>query len=101
MTKPTFVATFKDGTTIRMTTHCPNGKLDLGRGVRLARAAYVVRRKAKARKAEQNRFLMNGLPEPPAIKAGSFVERGDDGADVVLREYTAEEILAATTEAAQ
>jgi hypothetical protein len=40
---PTFEAHFADGTVTRTTTHCPNGKLDLGRGVRPARIAYCSR----------------------------------------------------------
>lgn len=95
MSGPTFVATFIDGVITRMTTHCPNGKLDLGRGVRLARAAYRVRKRARARRAASE---PGPPPEPPALEAGCFVTRGDDGADVVLKSYTAEELLAAVTE---
>jgi hypothetical protein len=91
---PTFEACFIDGTTTRMTTHCPNGKLDLGRAVRLARAAWGTRKKARARKAERNRILMNGLPEPPPIATGRFVERNADGADTVLKTYTTDELNA-------
>jgi hypothetical protein len=40
---PTCVVQFADGTITRMTTHCPNGKLDFGRGERLAIAAYESR----------------------------------------------------------
>jgi hypothetical protein len=42
---------------------------------------------------------MCGLPEPPAIKAGRFVERGDDGADRVLKTYTRDELNAVLAEA--
>jgi hypothetical protein len=75
---PTFEARFADGTITRMTTHCENGKLDLGRGVRLARVAY------RGRKGK----------EPPPIEAGRFVERNDDGADTVLKTYTRDELNA-------
>lgn len=91
---PTFVTTFSDGIVIRLTTYCKNGRFDLERGVRLARAAYVVRRKAKARKAERNRILMNGPPEPPAIKVASFVDRDGNGADTVLKTYARDELNA-------
>jgi hypothetical protein len=39
---PTFVATFDDGEVTRMTVHqgLDNGRLDVGRGVRLAQWAY-------------------------------------------------------------
>jgi len=48
-TSPTFVATFADGEVTRMTTFQPAGKtLNLGRGVRLARAAYDSRMKKKS-----------------------------------------------------
>jgi hypothetical protein len=42
---PTFVATFADGKVTRMTTFQKTKALDLGRGVRLARAAYESRMK--------------------------------------------------------
>ena len=55
MSSPTFVAVFVDGTTTRMTTNCAGDgavfdrtakmKLDLGRGIRLAQAAYESRKK--------------------------------------------------------
>ena len=94
----TFMATFADGVVTRMTTHCPNGRLDLGRGVRLARAAWGARKKARARKAERNCIIMNGLPQPPAIEAGCFVEADGNGADVVLKTYTPQELAAVTAE---
>ena len=75
---PTFVATFADGTITRMTTNCPEGKLDLGRGVRLSSAASESRRKQP----------------PPAFTAGHFETppNGDGCAAVVLRVYTADEL---------
>jgi hypothetical protein len=39
---PVFVATFADGQTVRMSTHCPNG-LDWERGRKLAQAAWQTR----------------------------------------------------------
>ena len=44
-TSPTFVAVFEDGEVTRMTTFQKTKALDLGRGVRLARAAYESRTK--------------------------------------------------------
>jgi hypothetical protein len=73
---PTFVATFADGTITRMTTNCPKGKLDLGLGVRLSRAAYESRR------------------SPPAFTAGHFEtpSNGDGCAAVMLRACTADKL---------
>jgi hypothetical protein len=51
---PTFVATFADGTITRITTNRPEGKPEVGLGVRLSRAAYESRR------------------SPPAFTAGHF-----------------------------
>jgi hypothetical protein len=67
----TFVALFSDGVVTRMTTHCENGKLSLGRGLALSVAAY----ESRAGKT------------PPAIVAAKFVEPGYD--DTVLKEYDA------------
>jgi hypothetical protein len=72
---PTFSATFADGTAVRMTTHCPSG-LDLGRGARLAVAAYQSRRKC----------------DPPAMISAQF-EVPSSG--VVLRAYVAAELVGA------
>ena len=44
-TSPAFVAIFTDGEVTRMTTFQKTKALDLGRGVRLARAAYESRAK--------------------------------------------------------
>ena len=44
-TSPTFVAVFEDGEVTRMTTFQETKGLDLGRGARLARAAYASRTK--------------------------------------------------------
>jgi len=78
MSSPTFVATFADGTITRMTTHCPDGQLDLGLGARLSRAAYESRKKQK----------------PPAMTGGHFEmpQNGDGRAVVVLRLCTASEL---------
>jgi hypothetical protein len=69
---PTFVATFADDVTTRMTTFCESdNKLDVARGVRLARHAYRQR---------------TGQ-EPPALVRARF-ERGDR----VLQTYNAIEL---------
>jgi hypothetical protein len=85
MSSPTFVATFADGTVTRMTTHCADGRLDLGRGVRLSQAAYESRRKQ----------------QPPAMTAGHFETppNGDGRAAVVLRTYSPDELAAVTGDA--
>lgn len=43
---PTFVASFADGETVRMSTFTSLQKLDLDRGVRLAQAAWRTRKRA-------------------------------------------------------
>jgi hypothetical protein len=93
---PTFEARFADGTVTRMTTHCPDGKLDLGRGVRLARIAYHSRKvKGPTTARARAKLIINGPPaEPAAIEVGRFVERNDDGADTVLTTYTRDELNA-------
>jgi hypothetical protein len=53
---PTFVAHFADGEVTRMTVYCEPGKLDVGRGARLAQHAY---------RSRMGR-------EPPAIIAANF-----------------------------
>lgn len=80
MPGPTFVATFTDGEITRMTTHCPDGKLDPGRGVRLSRAAYQSRMKK----------------EPPAMAAGRFEMPPDfdSRAAVTLATYNPAELAA-------
>ena len=60
MRSPTFVARFADGETTRMTTHTSLAKLDVGRGVRLARHAYRSRMKK----------------EPPVIVEAHFESDG-------------------------
>jgi hypothetical protein len=47
MVGPTFHAVWPDGTVTRMTTHCDDQKLDVGRGVRLSWAAYQSRTKGR------------------------------------------------------
>jgi hypothetical protein len=69
---PTFVARFENGDSVvitRMSVHTPSGKLNLARGVRLARAAYESRMK-KA---------------PPAIVAAHYESDGK-----VIETYTRE-----------
>jgi|KBSSwiStaDraftv2_1062776.scaffolds.fasta_scaffold1693655_1 hypothetical protein len=79
-TSPTFVALFNDGVVTRMTTHCEDGKLNLGRGLALSVAAYDSR---------------TGKPPPPII-AAKFVEPGYT--DTVLKEYDATALGDASTE---
>jgi hypothetical protein len=69
---PTFQCTFVDNVTTRMTVFCKDGKLDLARGITLARAAY----ESRAGKS------------PPAFEAAHF--ENDEG--VVLQTYTAAEL---------
>ena len=78
MSSPIFVPTFADGTTTRKTTHRADGKLDLGRGIRLSQAAYKSRKKQP----------------PPALIKGHFEKppNGDGGAAVIRRTYTASEL---------
>jgi hypothetical protein len=69
---PTFVAHFENGHSVvitRMSVHTPGGKLNMARGVRLARAAYESRMK-KA---------------PPAIVAAHYENNGE-----VIETYTRE-----------
>jgi hypothetical protein len=65
---PTFVCRFSDGIVTRITTHCTPNKLDLQRGIVLARIAYRSRTKGD---------------DPPPIAKAHF--QTPDGA--VLREY--------------
>ena len=74
-TSPTFAAVFADGVSVRMTTHCPNG-LDLGRGTRLAVAAYQTRRKQ----------------DPPAMISAQFEV---PATGEVLKTYAASELIGA------
>ena len=67
----TFVATFLDGQVARMNVFTSLKKLDMARGVRLARAAYESRMKQA----------------PPAIIEAHF-ERNDE----VLEHYTREQL---------
>jgi hypothetical protein len=70
---PTFVAKFEDGIVTRMTTHGggESGKLDPGRGVTLACAAYESRIGKR----------------PPRIVAGKFIEPGCYD-EVLLKKYS-------------
>jgi len=69
---PAFIATFADGEITRMTTYTRLDKLNLRRGVRLARAAYESRTKH----------------EPPAIIEARFERRGSE----ILASYDAKQL---------
>jgi hypothetical protein len=77
MSGPTFVARFADGQSTRMSTHTLLVKLDVGRGMRLARHAYSSRTGKK----------------PPAILEAHF--ESTDGE--ILAEYTQEQLVKATS----
>ena len=70
-TSPTFVATFADDEVTRMSVFTSREKLDMARGVRLARAAYESRMKRAA---------------PPIVQA--HYERNDE----VVEHYTREQL---------
>src|SRR5262245_612105 len=55
--RATFICNFVDGQKTRMTVHCEKGRLDVARGVKLARYAYESRNRK----------------EPPEIVSGQFV----------------------------
>jgi hypothetical protein len=74
---PTFVATFEDGEVTRLTSYQDSKTLDLGRGARLARAAYESR--------------MKKVP-PPIIKA--HYERDGE----ILKDYEREQLDALSGE---
>src|SRR5215472_10469673 len=59
MSSPTFVAHFADGQITRMTTYASLAKLDMGRGVRLSRAAYQSRMKQAAPAIVEAHFERN------------------------------------------
>jgi hypothetical protein len=72
VSSPTFVAEFADGVTTRMTTYCASDKkLDVARGVRLARHAYQ-QRTGNA---------------PPALVKAHFERNGE-----VLKSYDSAEL---------
>jgi hypothetical protein len=66
---PTFVAVFENGETTRMSTYTSLANLDLGRGLRLSRAAY----EARARR----RFGGSLHPVPPPIVRAHFEQDGN------------------------
>jgi len=68
---PVFQCSFVDNVTVRMTTFCKNGKLDLARGKKLARHAYESRTGKS----------------PPDFEEAHFENEG-----VVLQTYTAAEL---------
>jgi hypothetical protein len=82
---PTFVARFADNEVIRMSTHTPTATLDVGRGVRLAIAAYETR--VRGRRAP---FSGGTQIEIPLIVEAHF--EAADGA--VLQTYGAEDLAA-------
>lgn len=57
---PTFVATFADGQVTRMSTYTDLAKLDVDRGMRLARAAYESRTKRPAAEIVAASFERDG-----------------------------------------
>ena len=75
-----FVAEFADGQTTRMSTFMPRGKLDLGRGIRVARHAHNQRTGKSAGR----------------IVAAHYEDNSQDGQPgAVLRTYSAAELDAA------
>ena len=78
---PTFVAHFADGEVTRMTTVTPPIQFDVGRGVRLARAAYRSRKK------------LEPLAPTPVIVDAWFERRGE-----ILKTYDADALAAASEE---
>ena len=65
---PVFVATFADGETIRMTTHCKK-ELDWGRGRSLAKHAWQTRDRQRRIKKSPAKTEDR---EPPAIASYHF-----------------------------
>jgi len=76
---PTFQAIWQDGTVTRMTTHCDDEKLDLGRGVRLSWYAYQSRHKGhgKDTKIREARFER----DKKILQTYSDVDVTDHGVD--------------------
>jgi len=56
-----FIADFSDGEVTRMTVHTPLDKLDVGRGVRLARHAYRSRTKKEPGAIINAHFEKDGM----------------------------------------
>src|SRR5262249_33898572 len=73
---PTFVCTFSDGTTTRMSVFTSLKKLDWERGERLSQAAYQSRWRMRERKRRP--YLVNPpvAPIPPAIISAHFEQDG-------------------------
>jgi transcriptional regulator with XRE-family HTH domain len=65
---PTFVARFSDGEITRMSTFTPLENLDVGRGLRLARAAYEARARRSGGRLP---------PVPPPIVHAHFERDGE------------------------
>jgi hypothetical protein len=74
---PTFICEFSDGQTTVMTVFCRPEKLDLVRGIKLARHAYCSRTKRE---------------QPPQIEAARFESNGK-----ILATYDAKQILEAVS----
>jgi hypothetical protein len=73
-TSPTFVATFADGETTRMTVFTAPDVLDVERGKKLARYAYESRAGKPAPTFEKAHFEKDGV----MLKAYSAIELTDD-----------------------
>jgi hypothetical protein len=83
---PTFVATFADGEVTRMSVwHDPERRttLDLRRGIKLARSAYITR--------QHNREHRVGFDGPPVV-APAIVEAHYEQDGVVLEVFDAKQI---------
>jgi hypothetical protein len=90
---PVFVCTFKDKETVRMSCWQDSAGLDLHRGLKLARAAYVTRRHNRARSPS---VAGDDVMIPPIVTA-HFEDTASEPA-VVLATYDAREIRAAGLE---
>lgn len=91
---PTFIATFADGVITRLSVHHPEGRksLDLRRGVRLARFAYLsrIRAESSAQRRRKAPIDIDAPIEIPPIVEAKFVDPSDG--DRVLATYTAEQL---------
>jgi ribosomal protein L32 len=93
---PSCVTTFADGEVIRMTAWSATGKLDLGRGIRLARVAYQNRVAARLHKRGQLDPDDPVQCEPPTITALHF--EAVDGKNTTTTKFTADQIAEALEE---
>jgi hypothetical protein len=95
---PTFIARFVDGEVVRMTTYHDDERktLDLKRGVRLARWAYVSRKKQEPPMIESASFESVSFETPPiGHKRMGRVTRGIKCDVETLATYTAEQLAEA------